>query len=67
MSQTCEMFDKCGFFNKFDGNPEVVKQGLIRLYCMNEIKSDTCERKKYRKKMGCLPPDNMSPTGKLLA
>lgn len=66
MSDECELLDDCGFFKNFKGNTETVKQGWIRMYCKNKEKSETCKRKEYRKKTGKTPPDNMSPTGKLL-
>ncbi len=62
----CQFLEKCGFFNNFQGNPEVVKQGWVRMYCQNLEKSEGCERKKYRKAKGTPPADNMSPTGKML-
>ena len=62
----CEFLAKCGFFNNFKGNPEVVKQGWVRLYCENAEYSAKCARKAYRLKTGSPPADNMSPTGKVV-
>ncbi len=64
--EKCELLDTCGFFLNFRGNSEVVKQGWIRMYCQDKEKSERCERKKYRKRTGQAPPDNMAPTGKML-
>jgi hypothetical protein len=61
----CPNLEKCGFFNKFSGNSDVVKNGWIRMYCQDITKSDLCERKKLAK-TGKIPPDNMTPTGKML-
>lgn len=65
--QECEFLSKCGFFKNFQGNPEVIKQGWVRMYCENSEKSEKCQRKSYRKKTGSPPADNMSPTGKIIS
>ena len=66
MSEECELLDKCGFFLNFKANSEVIKQSWIRMFCENNEKSEKCERKKFRKKTGKPPADNMAPTGKML-
>jgi hypothetical protein len=66
MPQTCESLEKCGFFNSYKGNSEVVKEGWITLFCESLEKSENCERKKLRKQTGKPPADNMTPTGKFL-
>ena len=66
MSTPCELLPNCGFFNNFSGNSEVVKAGWIRNFCEDIEKSNQCARKKIRMETGSPPPDNMSPTGKLL-
>ena len=66
MPEPCEFLDKCGFFLNYRGNTEVVKQGWIRLFCEDQVKSEQCARKKVRKQTGQPPADNMSPTGDLL-
>ena len=50
MKEQSELLEKCGFFNNFRGNSEVIKKGWIRLYCEDKEKSETCERKKSVKK-----------------
>ena len=66
MLDQCEMLGKCGFFTNFKGNSEVIKQGWVKTYCENHIKSSKCERKKIRAQTGKPPADHMAPTGKLL-
>jgi hypothetical protein len=66
MNGNCELLEKCGFFSNFKGNSEVVKQGWVKMFCENSLKSDTCARKKIRKQTGKPPVDNLSPTGKTL-
>jgi len=64
--EKCELLDKCGFFKNYQGNSEVVKNAWIKMYCEEKSASEKCDRKKYRKKHGVPPADNMSPTGKTL-
>jgi len=66
MEEKCELLDRCGFFNNFKGNTEVAKNGWIRMFCENKERSDKCERKNIRMKTGSPPPDNMTPSGKML-
>jgi hypothetical protein len=67
MSEPCELLEKCGFFNNYKKNTEVVKQGWIRMFCEDKAKSDRCERKKIRKQTGKPPLDNMAPNGNFLS
>ncbi|MBZ5554519.1 MAG: hypothetical protein LAO21_17515 [Acidobacteriia bacterium] len=62
----CENLDICGFFIKFKGNSEIVKQGWIRLYCEDLEKSEKCVRKQIKRDTGRPPVDNMAPTGDLI-
>ncbi len=62
----CELLASCGFFNRFQGNHEVVKQGWIKLYCNDGVWSEKCARKIVYRQTGTPPADNMTPTGKML-
>lgn len=64
--ESCKFLTECGFFNNFQGYPEVIKEGWIRMYCNNMEKSETCSRKIYRLEHGTPPVENMSPTGKFI-
>jgi hypothetical protein len=66
MAAQCELLENCGFFNNFQGNSEVVKQGWINMFCKDKEKSEKCKRKEIRKQTGKPPADNMTPTGKML-
>ena len=66
MGEKCANLEKCGFFNNYRGNTEVVKNGWVRLYCEDKMRSDTCERKKIKAQTGKPPADNMAPTGRML-
>jgi hypothetical protein len=66
MAESCANIEKCGFFLNYKGNTEVVKAGWATLYCLDKGRSDTCERKKLKAATGKAPPDNMTPTGRML-
>ena len=66
MEEKCELLEKCGFFNNYKGNSEVVKQGWINMFCESKEKSLKCKRKKIRMETGKPPADNMTPTGQML-
>ena len=66
MTENCELLEKCGFFNNYKGNSEVMKAGWIKLFCENVNWSERCERKKFRKRTGQPPADNMTPNGNML-
>ncbi len=67
MSEQCERPKQpCEFFDRFQGNLDVLKDCWIEGYCDNFEKSETCERKKIYKKTGALPSDNVTPTGKMI-
>ena len=63
MEENCEMLEKCGFFNNFKGNSEVIKNGWVRMFCQSKSKSEKCKRKEIRRTTGNSAPDNMAPTG----
>ncbi len=66
MEDRCELLEKCGFFNNFQANSEVVKQGWIRMFCQSKERSEKCQRKKIRRETGTPPVDNMAPTGEII-
>jgi hypothetical protein len=67
MSQPCELLEKCGFFENYKANTDVVREGWIRMFCESLEKSERCERKKIRRQTGQPPPHNLAPTGRLLS
>lgn len=66
MSKQCEYLESCGFFLRFQGNREVIKKGWINRFCRDKEASEECARKKHRSQTNSPPPDNMSPSGRLL-
>lgn len=66
MSTKCELINRCGFFQNFKGNANVLKEGWVRAFCDDTVKSEKCVRKQTRIKTGKPPVDNMAPTGRLL-
>jgi hypothetical protein len=66
MQEKCELLETCRFFKNYVGNTEAIIQGWISIFCHDKGKSESCERKKMRKRTGNPPADNMSPSGRLL-
>ena len=60
--QTCELLEKCGYFEKYQSSKETLCQGWIRQYCQGS-KMDECKRKLYRREHGTPPPVDMMPSG----
>ncbi len=58
--------DRCGFFSKYRETKDLAWRGFIWKYCKGE-KMDECKRKASRKMHGSPPPDNMMPSGQLIA
>lgn len=65
MSETCEMMDKCPFYNAFTGNQEIRKKIWVSVFCWDLSNSAQCVRKKVRGETGQPPPPNLSPLGKM--
>lgn len=66
METKCELLEKCGFFKKYRETKDLACRGFIRMYCTG-TKMNECKRKEYRLQHGVPPPDDMMPTGMLLA
>jgi hypothetical protein len=66
MLESCENLYGCSFFQDFQGNSDVVKQGWIKMFCEDNAKSEKCKRKQLKRDTGKPPPPNMSPTGTML-
>lgn len=62
----CPNLPNCGFIKKFNGSKNLACQGFITMFCRG-TRQDQCERKLYRQKNGCPPPDDMMPNGKIMA
>ena len=66
MDQMCEMLDKCGFFRKYRETNELACKGYIQQYCKGS-KQEQCRRLEYRRRHNAPPPDDMMPTGVMIA
>lgn len=62
----CENLSACGFFKKHLETKGLACQGFIRQYCKGD-KQDDCKRKTYKKEHGSLAPDDMLPSGQMMA
>ncbi len=60
----CEYFDNCSYFNNYTKYTKAL-EAWMRLFCMDNEKSENCERKKILNQTGESPPANMSPTGEM--
>ena len=66
MDQGCELLDKCGFFKMYQISKDMACKGFINIYCRGP-KMNECKRKEYRKQNGISPPDDMMPSGQIIA
>jgi hypothetical protein len=66
MSGTCGKRPDCGFFRKYSDAGQARCDGTIKIYCCGP-RGGACEREVYRKTYNTTPPDEMMPSGMLLA
>jgi hypothetical protein len=66
MSDECEFLANCGFFKKHCASKESACRGFVLQYCTGS-KKDECKRKEYRREHGAPPPDDMLPSGRMMA
>ncbi len=66
MATQCDLLVVCGFFKKYQDAKDLACKGFIRSYCKGP-KMDECKRKEFRKQHGYPPPDEMMPTGHMMA
>ena len=62
----CELLNECGFFRKYQASKNLACKGFIQKYCRGP-KMNECERKRYREAHGAAPPDDMMPSGQMIA
>lgn len=62
----CPNLSNCGFMKKYCDAKSLVCQGFITMYCKGE-KQAQCQRKQYKLTHGAPPPDNMMPSGQMIA
>lgn len=66
MTQECELLTTCGFFKKYQVTQDLACKGFISKYCKGP-QMIQCKRKEYRETYGTPPPDDMLPSGKMIA
>jgi len=66
MSEMCGNEAKCGFFQKYSSTDKPDPQNSIKSYCRGSRRG-ACEREVYRKTHSATPPDDMLPSGALIA
>jgi hypothetical protein len=66
MNQECEKLKTCGFFKKYQDTKELACKGFLAMYCRG-AKMGECKRKAYHVVHGTPPPDDMLPSGQMIA
>ncbi|MCU0606593.1 MAG: hypothetical protein MUF78_04060 [Candidatus Edwardsbacteria bacterium] len=62
----CENLATCGFLRKHMEAKTLACQGFIRQYCKGDKQGD-CKRRTYKQEHGAAAPDDMLPSGQMLA
>ncbi|MBU1044006.1 MAG: hypothetical protein KJ915_06370 [Candidatus Omnitrophica bacterium] len=63
--QSCELLEKCGFFQKYQNTKELACKGFMNRFCKGPEMNE-CKRKEYRQKYGFAPSDDMMPSGQMI-
>ena len=66
MAQECKHLPTCGFFKKYCTTKNLACRGFIAQYCKGPA-MNVCKRKAYKAEYGQAPPDDMMPTGQMIA
>ena len=66
MALECELLESCGFFNKYQPTEEMACRWFIQEYCRGP-RMVKCRRMAYRLQHGTSPPDDMLPSGRMIA
>jgi hypothetical protein len=62
----CPRLAKCGFFKKHGVASSLACQGFVLGYCRGP-RQVQCQRLEHLRKHGSPPPDDMMPSGQMLA
>ena len=60
----CEFYP-CSFVQKLQPIDRILCAGFISVYCTGK-EAESCERRRFIKKYEKMPPDTMTPEGKML-
>ena len=58
----CENHHCCGFFERHGKKDAAIFAMLVNIYCCGPLQ-DECARKQILLETGCLPSDDLAPTG----
>jgi hypothetical protein len=64
--QECDQLATCGFFQKYQNTKQLACRGFINQYCRGG-KMAQCKRLAYKREHGEEPPDDMMPSGHMVA
>lgn len=62
----CDRLAGCGFFKKYQATKDLACKGFTAAYCKGP-QMDRCRRKDHLLKHGTPPPDDMMPSGQMIA
>lgn len=65
MAGECEFLERCGLFTKYQSANSVACEWFIGQYCSG-FGTAECRRKRFYRKHGVLPSDDMLPSGSTL-
>ena len=66
MEQECELLERCGLYEKYQPTDGLACSWFIDKYCSG-LGITRCRRKRFYTKYGIVPPDDMLPTGAMIA
>ncbi len=61
--ETCDRLENCGFFRKYQDRHVMACARLIKEYCNDPKKSQSCARRKIFEQTGAPPSDDVLPNG----
>jgi hypothetical protein len=62
----CDKLSTCPFYVKYAKAREIICKGYLAMYCRGPKLAD-CARRTYKAEHGHPPPDEMTPSGHILA
>ncbi len=66
MNKECVNLPTCGFFKKYSATKNLACKGFIAQYCKGDLMKN-CKRLQYKSEQGVVAPDDMMPTGQIIA
>ena len=64
MNMSCERMTSCPFFEKFHGSSVYQEEKFRKYFCSGPMR-EKCVRRSHARIFGCLPSDDLAPSGLL--